>query len=409
MNPKLLILKLLFDPSLWKEYRQFIDTKGDKYLETLYKTLDGLLEQVNRVITLDEFKAVVAGSGAFERDKDREVYEQLLKELTETEIGTDILHELLVQIKQKDIAEKLGIVSFDFALGKKTLKDVQDVYESFETVEKEIEEVQFVTDDLDELYQQTVATQGLRWRLSSLNRMLGSIRKGDFGFIFARPETGKTTFLASEVSYFAEQSSSPILWINNEEQGNKVMSRLYQASLGVTTDELMRNRSESKSKYFRNTKGNIRLYDDASVYKRQIEDLCGKYSPSLVVIDQIDKIKGFTGDREDLKLGAIYQWARELAKTYCPVIGVCQADGTAEGVKWLNMGHVTSAKTTKQAEADFIIGIGRSNEQGKELIRYINISKNKLHGDIDSDPKLRHGFCEVVIEPEIARYRDIGG
>ncbi|MCL5460081.1 hypothetical protein M3M33_15700, partial [Loigolactobacillus coryniformis] len=83
-----------------------------------------------------------------------------------------------------------------------------------------------------------------------------------------------------------------------------------------------------------------------------IEDLCSKYSPSLVVIDQIDKVKGFTGDREDLKLGAIYQWARELAKTHCPVIGVCQADGTAEGVKWLNMGHVTSAKTTKQAEAD---------------------------------------------------------
>jgi replicative DNA helicase len=409
LNPKLQILKLFFDPTIWKEYRQYVVPKGDKYLEALYKTLDELLERVNRVITLDEFKAVVASSGAFERDKDREVYEQLLKELTDAEIGEDILKELLIQIKQRDIAERLGIVSFDFALGKKTLKDLQDVYETFETVEKEIEEAQFVTDDLDELYQQTVATTGLRWRLGSLNRMLGSIRKGDFGFVFARPETGKTTFLASEVSYFAEQSEGPVLWINNEEQGNKVMSRLYQASLGVTTDELMRDRNESKRRYFHNTRGNIKLFDDASIYKRQIEDLCSKYSPSLVVIDQIDKVKGFTGDREDLKLGAIYQWARELAKTHCPVIGVCQADGTAEGVKWLNMGHVTSAKTTKQAEADFIIGIGRSNEQGRELTRYINISKNKLHGDVDSDPKLRHGFCEVIIEPEIARYRDIGG
>ena len=409
MSPKLLIIRLLLDPSVWKENRQFISVKGDKHLEILYASLDGLLERVDRQVSLDEFKATVAGSGAFEREKDREVLLQMFKVLEEADIGNDILHDLLVQIKQRDIAEKLAIVSFDFAEGKESLKDIKDIYDSFETVETEIEEAQFVTDDLEELYQQTVASPGLRWRLQSLNRMLGSIRKGDFGFVFARPETGKTTFLASEVSYFAEQSSSPVLWINNEEQGNKVMSRLYQASLGITTDELMGDRNESKRRYFHNTKGNIKLFDDASVYKRQIEDLCSKYSPSLVVIDQIDKIKGFTGDREDLKLGAIYQWARELAKTYCPVIGVCQADGTAEGVKWLNMGHVTSAKTSKQAEADFIIGIGKTNEQGKEFTRYINISKNKLHGDVDSDPKLRHGFCEVIIEPEIARYREVGG
>lgn len=374
----------------------------------LYEVLDGLLERVNRVVTLDEFKASVEGSGAFARDKDREIFLQMLSVLETAEIGDDVMHQLLVDMKQRDIAEKLGIASFEMSEGKRTLADIKEIYDSFGDVETKLNEIQFVTDDLDELYQQTVATQGLRWRLGSLNRMLGSIRKGDFGFIFARPETGKTTFLASEVSYFAEQSQGSILWINNEEQGNKVMSRLYQASLGVTVDELMGDRNESKRKYFHNTKGNIKLFDDASVYKRQIEDLCSKYSPSLVVIDQIDKVKGFTGDREDLKLGAIYQWARELAKTYCPVIGVCQADGTAEGVKWLNMGHVTSAKTSKQAEADFIIGIGRSNEQGKEYTRYINISKNKLHGDVDSNPKLRHGFCEVIIEPEIARFRDIG-
>lgn len=409
MNPKLLILRLFLDPSVWKEYRHYVNLKGDKHLELLYKTLDGLLDKVNRVVTLDEFKAVVAGSGAFERDKDREVYQQLLKILTEAEIGTDILHELLVQIKQKDIAEQLAIVSFDFAEGRKTLDDIKEIYDSFETIEKDIAEIQFVTDDLDEIYQQTIATPGLRWRLGSLNRMLGSIRKGDFGFVFARPETGKTTFLASEVSYFAEQSKGTCLWINNEEQGIKVMSRLYQASLGITHEQLMRNRSEAKRQYFKNTLGSIKLFDEASIYKRTIEDLCSKYEPAVVVIDQIDKIKGFAGDREDLRLGSIYQWARELAKIYCPVIGVCQADGTAEGVKWLNMGHVTSAKTSKQAEADFIIGIGRSNEQGKELTRYINISKNKLQGDLDTDPKLRHGFCEVILEAEVARYRDIGG
>lgn len=409
MNPKILIIRLFLDPSVWNEYRRFISLKGDKHLEAIYASLDGLLKQVNRVITLDELKATVACSGAFERDKDRDVFLQIFKVLEEAEIGEDILQELLVQIKQKDIAEKLGVASFEFAEGKKSLQDIKEIYESFDLVEESTEETDFVTDDLDEIYEHTIAQPGLRWRLQSLNVMLGSIRRGDFGFIFARPETGKTTFLASEVSYFAEQSEAPILWINNEQMGTLVMSRLYQASLGITTQQLMSNRSESQRLFFNKTHGNIKLHDDATVHKRRIESLCAKYNPSLVIIDQIDKIKGFDADREDLKLGAIYIWARELAKKYCPVIGVCQADGTAEGVKWLNMGHVVSAKTAKQAEADFIIGIGKTNEQGMENIRYINISKNKLQGDPDSDPKRRHGFCEVIIEPEIARYRDVGG
>ena len=268
----------MLDPSVWKENRQFISVKGDKHLEILYASLDGLLERVDRQVSLDEFKATVAGSGAFEREKDREVLLQMFKVLEEADIGNDILHDLLVQIKQRDIAEKLAIVSFDFAEGKKSLKDIKDIYDSFETVETEIEEAQFVTDDLEELYQQTVASPGLRWRLQSLNRMLGSIRKGDFGFVFARPETGKTTFLASEVSYFAEQSEAPIIWINNEQMGTLVMSRLYQASLGITTQQLMSNRTESQRLFFNRTHGNIKLHDDATVHKRKIESLCAKYA-----------------------------------------------------------------------------------------------------------------------------------
>jgi replicative DNA helicase len=408
MNPKLLIIRLLFDPHLWKEYRQYITTKEDKYLGELYRALDALLTQVDRKVSLDEFKAFLEASGALQREKERDIYLQLLEILEKADIGEDLLHNLLLQIKQKEIAERLGITSFEFAEGKRSLEDIQNIYESFGKIESSIKEPVFVTDDLEELYQQTIASQGLRWRLKSLNRMLGSLRKGDFGFIFARPETGKTTFLASEVSYFAEQAETPIIWINNEEQGNKVMIRVQQASLGMTLNELMGDRVGNQRQYFERTKRNIRLHDDSSISKRQIEDLLHRLSPSLVVIDQIDKVKGFNGDREDLRLGTIYQWARELAKQYCPIIGVCQADGTAEGVKRLHMGHITNAKTSKQAEADFILGIGKTNEQGMENTRYLNVSKNKLQGDVDSDPNQRHGYCEVIIEPMYARYRDIG-
>ena len=248
---------------------------------------------------------------------------------------------------------------------------------------------------------------GLRWRLDCLNRSIGSIRKGDFGFIFARPETGKTTFLASEVSHFAEQSSGPILWFNNEEQGEKVMLRIQQASLGLQLNELFESPKLNKEKFYELTKDNIKIIDSASIHKTMVHHLCKEYSPSLVVFDQIDKIKGFDGDRNDLRLGAIYIWAREIAKSFCPVIGVCQADGTGEGKKWLTMDNVADAKTSKQAEADWILGIGKTHEPGFEYIRHLNISKNKLTGDEDSDPSMRHGKMDVLIEPNIARYKDI--
>ena len=164
---------------------------------------------------------------------------------------------------------------------------------------------------------------------------MGSLRKGDFGFLFARPETGKTTFLASEITHFATQVDRPILWFNNEEGGNKVKVRIMQATLGCSLVDLYKDRQKSYNRYMELTKGYIKLKDSATISKRQIEALCREMNPALIVFDQIDKIKGFDADREDLRLGAIYIWARELAKQYCPVIGVCQSDVTGEGKKWL--------------------------------------------------------------------------
>jgi replicative DNA helicase len=238
---------------------------------------------------------------------------------------------------------------------------------------------------------------------------LGSLRKGDFGFIFARPETGKTTFLASEVSNFIDQVSeqNPIIWFNNEEQGEKVYLRVYQAYFGITLEELLSNVPKYKQLFLEKTKGKFKLVDSAALDKAKVERICKALKPSLVLFDQIDKIKGFAADREDLMLGSIYQWAREIAKEYCPVIGICQADGTGENVRYLTMSNVANAKTSKQAEADWILGIGTIHDTGWESVRFLHLSKNKLMGDEDTDPKLRHLKGECLIKPEIARYADL--
>lgn len=333
----------------------------------------------------------------------------MFEQIEKSDANESTTHELLKSITTARLLRQLSLDAYDCAEGKlgidKLRQSIVALGEEQDTADESTFE--FVTDDLEVLINETVTQPGLRWRLQTLNHMFGSLRKGDFGFVFARPETGKTTFLASEVTFMATQSDGPILWLNNEEVGNKVMIRCYQAALGLTMTELYRDLPSHKKRFMELTHGNIKMYDSGHIHKRTVEKMCKQLKPALIVFDQIDKIQGFDDDREDLRLGTIYQWARELAKEYAPVIGVCQADGTGEGVKWLTMAHVANAKTAKQAEADWILGIGRIHDMGFDTIRYLHASKNKLGGDKDSNPEFRHGRMEVIIEPEIARYKDL--
>ncbi len=345
--------------------------------------------------------------------RDRDFAVGVLQALEQLDVQDSTTHQLIQGIRRNKVLRELSLAAYEAAEGRGNHGAVNDLVQRLGASadsKESTEAFEFVTDDLEVLVNETIQKQGLRWRLNALNKMLGSLRKGDFGFIFARPETGKTTFLASEVTFMAEQvpdDAGPVLLIVNEEQGNKVMLRCYQASLGISLIELYRDLPGNREKYFKATRGKLKIFDAPSITKHQVEKLCKTLKPSLIIFDQIDKIKGFDNDREDLRLGTIYQWARELAKEFAPVIGVCQADGTGENVKWLTMAHVANAKTSKQAEADWICGIGKINEVGYDALRYLHISKNKLMGDKDSDPNLRHGRQEVLIEPGIARYKDL--
>lgn len=318
-------------------YRKYIKLNNDnKELYILYKELDYLIDNYKRDITLDEYKIHV-----LTKYPDYDVF---LEQLDKADVSQEFLLDKLKELQEQQLAYDLALIAVDVSEGRKSIEAVFDFYTKFDKLDLSTEKASFVTDDLDELYHETVQVPGLRWRLKALNKSLGSLRKGDFGFLFARPETGKTTFLASEISYFAEQTDKPILWFNNEEQGNKVKIRLYQAALGQFLVDLYSDRKKAYNNYMALTGGRIKIYDSASIHKKQVERIIKEVDPACIIFDQIDKIKGFDSDREDLRLGAIYIWARELAKEYCPTIGVCQADVSGEGKKWLTMDNVANAK-----------------------------------------------------------------
>lgn len=401
---ELQVLKSLLVKQTWIDYRKYVVTKQlTRELSTLLSLLDNYHAKHETDLSVEEFEVICETSGKIDK-----THRAVLETMRSCHVRPELVANLLKAYKQKSVLSQLALVSYDASEGRKTIEDVDKLVKQLDTVEELVaDEIEFTTTDLDVLHKQTFATPGLRWRLDSLNKSLGSLRKGDFGFIFARPETGKTTFLASETTRMAQQATRPVLWINNEEQCDKVMVRCYQAALGLTHVELFRDIPRAKEEFNKRLGDRFKMVDGVSMSAHDIEKLCERINPELIILDQIDKIRGFKNDREDLRLGEIYVWARELAKQYGPVIGVTQADGSGDGQKWLTMNNVANAKTAKQAEADWIIGIGKTYEEGWEYIRFLNISKNKLTGDIDTIPEQRHGRISVQINPGIARYVDL--
>jgi hypothetical protein len=396
------IFKSFLDKNNYLKYRNYLNEEDiSKDLRPLLSSIDYYWKNYNEPPAIQDIENVLIAIGHKKTIKS-------LQAMNEVPL-TGTVTELLESFRKQRIAEEIAIKAVEASQGQCGYDTLTPLFKELVGPSRPLEIDNFVTDDIAQILSEVVTKEGLRWRLKSLNQSLGSLRKGDFGFVFARPETGKTTFLASEVSHMAQAGTlpGPVLWLNNEEQGMKVKLRIAQAVLRKTIGQLLSDPQKAASDYIAKIGDRLKIYDSATISRSVVERMCDQLNPSLIVIDQIDKMVGFKEDRTDLEMGAIYQWARELAKQVAPVIGICQADGTAEGQSWLTMSNVANAKTAKQAEADFIIGIGKSNASGFEFHRYLNISKNKLLGDSDTDPAYRHAQITCLIRPEIAIYEDL--
>jgi replicative DNA helicase len=326
------------------------------------------------------------------------------EEVVKTLIELDYL--ALIMEECEKVKEGSSDLEHVHILATNALKDVERYIEKDEL---------FVSADLSAIADR-ITSSGYEWRLDALNRSLGPLRIGNFVIVAARVEVGKTTFLASEVSYLAQQlpKDRPVVWVNNEEESSVVFFRIVQAALGIESKTIIADSKKAMVDYAALMGGNkdkIRVTKDMNNV-RDLETLFREVNPGLIIFDQLDKVDGFKSDeREDLKLGKIYKWARELARSYGPVIAASQLSASAVEMKdppFIGLDALRGSKTDKPGEADVVITIGKYKEPKspeEEMIRTINVPKNKLPGggskQVESD---RHGQFLVTIDPIRARY-----
>lgn len=232
--------------------------------------------------------------------------------------------------------------------------------------------------------------------------------------------THNTTFYVSELSFMAGQvdrlfpgQDRPIVILNNESLGIRVKTRLVQATLNHSMEELVAARRKGQDVYAEAMKewGGRNLIEVYDVHDRPLsflENIVRRRNPAIVVLDMIDNVPfdgsvGNGGTRTDQILEASYQRARIWAVKYnCVVIAMSQLSATAAGALYPGLHELSNSKTGKAGAADAIVMLGHSDDPVFSTSRWISLPKNKLTRQGGAkDPR-----AEVIFDGSRARFNN---
>lgn len=409
---ELTLLKFLLVREHFEKYSFYVkELNFEPETELLLSSIEEYFKEYPEVNTISPDELIVYTNLKNPLVKKRSSFMSLFQKLGEATFNSELIEENFNNILEKYFSSEI-LFKVSESMEDKTsgvLADVAKLCTQYEDLALRLakKNFTFVSNDIEELIQKRKEKPGIKWRIAGLNTHLGDIRGKTLGHVFARVDTGKTSFVFSEESHWVTQlkDDEVILHLNNEEDGEKLMSRFYQALLNVPQDVLESHPEECKKEFLRLGGDRFLLYDEALIYIDDIEELFNTYNVRVCVIDQADKLhfKGQAKLGDVQRLQTIYAKLRELAKKYdVHILTVGQASISAENRKWLYPSDLDGSKTLKPGEFDYIIGIGKKfddTDTDKANLRYIHLCKNKLGTGL-------HAMIEAVFDPSRARYSE---
>lgn len=406
------LLKFLTVRDNFEKYIRYVsDFNLEQETSSILKAIKDFFEEYKDKDSISVAELVLFNNLKNPLTKNKELYQELFTSLDKLDVDSKLIKENFNNLLEKYCASELlfKITSFLENQDKNFVPAIQEELDKFEDAKLRLNDSasKFVTTDIATIVKKREEKPGLHWRIESLNTHLGDIRGKTLGHIFARVDTGKTSFVLSEEAFWVKQLKDDecIVHFNNEEDGEKLMTRFYQALLNVDKTVLFSLPDKCKKEFDRLGGNRFKLYDEAIISIEDIEDVLKTHNVRALVIDQADKIV-FHGQNklgDVARLQMTYAKLRELSKKYdVHILTVGQASQSAENKKWLLPTDIDSSKTLKPGEFDYIIGIGRlfgePISSGLD-IRYIHLCKNKLGTG-------NHAQLEVLINTQRALYRE---
>lgn len=319
--------------------------------------------------------------------------QEIFNRLRTLEISDSLAADIVLKYLEKDVATEIlqllsPVINGD---GNHVIAQLPEMIDRFRQRAKLVEEEQspFVEDDIEALMDLIDKRGGLQWGLTHLNQNIRSLPGLTLGHVFARVETGKTTFVASQITSFVSQlnSNQSVLWVCNEENGRFVKLRTYQSLLNMTNEEIFdwisaHGKTSLMDRFYESGGSKIRIHYDPNTSIESIRNLLDRQDePRVLVVDIADHVS-FRGDSDlagPAKLGDLYRRFRNLAAVYgVDILTVGQASAECDGRKVLHMDHMHNSKTDKPGALDYAIGIGRTYNEEESERRWLTICKNKI-------------------------------
>lgn len=391
----LAVLRLLRDRAKYERYEKSIPS-GTLTPETkaLIKRFGEFFSTTDAArITFDEFWPFLRSRYPNWKPKDEAHWHALLKPIDKDNpsgLDDNIIRNLLTADLS---AQALALIEKWSVGGEVDLSvALQGLVEQHEqTLQRKVKTPE-VTASFAEFLQEEQNDVGLHWRLGCLNQSMRPLRPGDFGIIAARPDRGKTSFIADQITHMAAQlrvlhpdEQRPVVWLNNEGPGSRILNRVRQAAVGLTISELVALGPAALEVQYHNAiggEGMVRVFDIHGQQTYEVAELLRKYNPGVVVFDMIDNIHfaGNTlhgGERTDQLLEAMYQWARDQCVKFDFIgLATSQISDAGEQMQYPQQNMLKDSRTGKQGACDFIITLGEQTPFPST--RFIGCTKNKI-------------------------------
>lgn len=252
----------------------------------------------------------------------------------------------------------------------------------------------YIRTGIDALLSEVSNDQGLKFRrIAALREHILGLSGGASIAIAARPDKGKTSFISSILTDFAPQvvqmygGERPILWLNNEGSGKRIIPRIYQAALGKDLNEIisMSNAGELVQAYTDAIGGIpdlIRVKDMHGASLAQIEQVIEAQRPSIVVADMLGNFRlssaAVGGNKADAVEQIWQEWRELMVRHDC--IGLATVQISVEGGNMLYPPYsaLKDSKTGIQGATDVILMMGSLDNPDAQTIRGLSSPKNKF-------------------------------
>lgn len=371
-------------------------------LADLYDTIVDGHDKYDRNLTVNEVRELYRVNNPTATRAKREMLAEILDDISAyAPIGEDVAHDVLTKLWQQEVGRR--IADMGLAMMEGTPEKIHEIKELIDKSENGFvpdDDIEPITTSVEELLEYEANENCWEFNIPTLAKAVRGGKGGEFMIGFARPEIGKTAFyvsLAMAPNGFCAQGANVHI-VTNEEPAKRTMLRAVMAYTGYSKEQIYMNRSHASEK-FTEIAPNITMLDKVDASIEWLNKYCTNKKPDILIIDQLDKLDvSGTFARTDEKLREIYLKFREICKRHDVFgIGISQASADAENKTNVTYAMMENSKTGKAAEADLIIGIGKSDiTDNNDSRRYLTISKNKLTGF--------HGNIVCNLETATSRY-----